>query len=383
MSERDIAKQFDLERGMLWGDRLRVLLNSSHISYGEINELLREKGIFIDSSDKAVIVPLLSSCLLTPEEFGRLVSRSYTRESLEKYKTDKLTLSSKDADWRSSILENFEEVVGGISPESGHEFVHAPSIVSKSKDEIEIHYEIKKEDFSKDWIDRELHFSGVVTISRRNGELLLELQKTHTSRETDRINSIFVKSLSNHWKSKGVIQEHAPKSIKFEDFDNQERIRFFLHLTGADTAALRFNELSDIEIIRDEAAGALPDDPSIKWMDGKVRSIRINGEKLNQLGLVTNEAFHKYCFLVKMSASYQFQSGATKGKCTVIFSFGGRTSHERDYANTELNICIERIPRLESNTEKDVRRNILRNLCDLRDAAMQKIVAKRTNDGSR
>ena len=40
------AKQFDFERAMLWGDQLRVLLNSEHISPGEIMETLKEKGIF-------------------------------------------------------------------------------------------------------------------------------------------------------------------------------------------------------------------------------------------------------------------------------------------------------------------------------------------------
>ena len=37
------AKQFDYERAMLWGDRLRVLLNSDHISNGEITETLKER----------------------------------------------------------------------------------------------------------------------------------------------------------------------------------------------------------------------------------------------------------------------------------------------------------------------------------------------------
>jgi hypothetical protein len=70
------AKQFDYERAMLWGDRLRVLLNSDHISNGEITETLKEKGIFIGSGEKSDTVPLLSACLLTPNEFTTLVEKS-------------------------------------------------------------------------------------------------------------------------------------------------------------------------------------------------------------------------------------------------------------------------------------------------------------------
>jgi len=96
--------------------------------------------------------------------------------------------------------------------------------------------------------------------------------------------------------------------------------------------------LSEVEIVRDESAGALPDDPSIKWMEGKVKNIRISGEKLDQLGLITESKFHKYCLLVKMSASYGFQFGANKGRCSVIFSFGGKSASEKDFSNTEFHI---------------------------------------------
>jgi hypothetical protein len=75
------AKQFDYERAMLWGDRLRVLLNSDHISNGEIAETLKEKGVFVGSNEKSATVPLLSACLLTPNEFTSLVEKSFVRES--------------------------------------------------------------------------------------------------------------------------------------------------------------------------------------------------------------------------------------------------------------------------------------------------------------
>lgn len=372
MSDEAIAKQLDVERNMLWGDRLRVLLNSNHISYGEINILLRRKGIFIDSSDKAVIVPLLSSCLLTPDEFSHLISLSYTRESLEKYKTDKLTLNSSYSDWRQSVMDNFGEIVGGLSLDPSHTFVKNPTIISK-KDQLEIQYTILKEDYSKDWIGREMQFSGGIVISKRDGELILELEKTHTSKETDRINHVFAKSLTSHLKKHNIVQEELPQSIRFEHFTNEERIRFFIHLTGASSLMLKFDELSDVEIVRDEAAGALPDDPSIKWMEGKVKTIRINGEKLDTLGLITNTRFHRFCLLVRMSATYKFQVGAAKGKCSVTFFFGGKSASNRDFTNTEFHIAIDRIPRLSAQAEKDVRRSILRNLCDLRDQAIATI----------
>jgi hypothetical protein len=377
MSEQVPAKQLDFDRCTLWGGRLRVLLNSNQISYGEINELLREKGIFLDSTEKSITVPLLSSCLLTPEELGRLISRSYSRESLEKYKTEKVTLISPTVDWHGAILENFEGLVGGINLESGHDFIDRPRVIRHPSGELEIQYKIKKEDYSKDWIEQELHFFGGLIISKRNGELILELQKTHTSKETDRINGILVKALNKQWKDNLISKDQVSESIRFDDFTNEERISFFLYLTGAEKKNLVFDEINDIEIVRYESAGSLPKDPEISWMEGRVKKIKVNGKNLDKLGLLTNKRFHNFCLLVKMSAIYEFRLGAVTGKCSINFWFGGKSSFENDFSNTELNMSIERITRLDKNAEKEVRRGILRNLCDLQDIAMKKILLKR------
>ncbi|MFT0696592.1 hypothetical protein ACDX34_21115 [Acinetobacter bereziniae] len=85
MQSQSYAKQFDFDKTMVWGDHLRILLNSDLISPGEISETLKEKGIFIGSSEKSDTVPLLSTCLLTPDEFSRLIEKSFIRESGQKY----------------------------------------------------------------------------------------------------------------------------------------------------------------------------------------------------------------------------------------------------------------------------------------------------------
>ena len=55
----DFAEQVDIENCIIWGDAMRVLLASDQISPGEINCMLKEKGIFIDGSDPSLTIPLL------------------------------------------------------------------------------------------------------------------------------------------------------------------------------------------------------------------------------------------------------------------------------------------------------------------------------------
>ena len=66
--------------------------------------------------------------------------------------------------------------------------------------------------------------------------------------------------------------------------------------------------------------------------------------------------------------------------CTVVFWFGGKGAQGRDFSNTELNIGIERISRLSRDAEQEVRRKILRSLCDLQDSALGEILSKRVAD---
>lgn len=198
------AKQFDFERAILWGDHLRVLLNSEHISPGEIMETLKVKGIFIDSNDKSVTVPLLSSCLLTPTEFTQLVERSFVRESGKKYSSCTFKLSSKDADWKSSLLSSFEEAIGGLQPDEDKEFASEPTISVEPNGDLKISYALRILDFSKDWIEQELVYPAEMLLKASGNGLNIEVDRSHTSKDTDRMNEKITRALGKFCKSKGL-----------------------------------------------------------------------------------------------------------------------------------------------------------------------------------
>lgn len=374
-----IAKQLDLDHVILWGDRLRVLLNSHLISYGEINQILREKGIFIDSSDKNITVPLLSNCLLTPSEFSRLINRSYKRTSIEKYKTDKYPILSEDADWFGNIESNFDDIISGLLRDDSIQFIQNPRFFTNKNGDFEITYLIKKENLSKDWIEQELQFFGSLVISRRTKELIIDVLKTHTAKETEQINDTIIRGITKRLKDNNIIKDDKPQSIKFTDFDNTERVSFFLQLTGSSAKDFSFQELVDMEIIRDSSAGALPANPSIQWMDGGIKRIRINGEQLDKFVILQNKEFHRFCFLAKMSAVYEFKIGGETGQCTIVFWFGGKNSTDKDLENSELNFSIDKLSiRLNKDAERSIRRAILKLIWNLQESALILITDQRS-----
>ncbi len=80
------------------GSELRVLLNSDHISKGEIHGVLKSKGIFVGNYEKAITVPILAATLMIPTEFSRLIEASIDRDSKPKIKVSGLDLVSVTSD---------------------------------------------------------------------------------------------------------------------------------------------------------------------------------------------------------------------------------------------------------------------------------------------
>lgn len=367
------AKQFDYERAMLWGDRLRVLLNSDHISNGEITETLKEKGIFIGCTNKSDTVPLLSACLLTPIEFKGLVEKSFIRESGKKYSSCNLKLTSSDADWKTEILNNFDSAIEGIKLEDDREFSSEPSISIDLDGNVLISYSLRVLDFSKDWIEQEVVYPGEVLLKQSSSGLEIEVNRFRTSKDTNKLNDAITGAIGKFYKSRGVTSDEKPESIIFDDFTNSERIRFFLQLTSVNTPDFSFKEIGNFEIIRDQEAGALPKEQRIEWMEGHVSRIQIKGSDLGKIFLLQEPNYYQYYYLIKMTATYAFKFGANAGECGIEFSFSGKISKDDNYSGTSFDFSIERLPRVEEGSKNQVKKSIIQKIQEARDAAFKHV----------
>ncbi len=358
---------------MLWGDRLRLLLNSDHISSGEINETLKEKGIFIGSTERTDTVPLLSACLLTPNEFKRLIEKSFIRESGKKYSSDKFKLTSAGLEWKEELLNNFDSVIAGIELDGGREFASEPTLSVDSSGCVHIAYSLRIMDFSADFIEQEIVYPGEILLKESGDGLDVEASKTRTSRDTSKINDAVIGAIGKFYKAKGIIISEKPESILFDDFTNSERIQFFLQLTSINSSEFSFKEIGNFEIIRDQEAGALPKEQRIEWMDGHVNKIQIRGSDLGKIFLLQEKNYYQYYYLVRMTATYAFKLGANAGDCGIEFSFSGKTSRDDNYAGTAFDFSLERLPRLEEGSKNNVKKLIIQKIQEARDAAFKHV----------
>lgn len=371
------AKQFDFDKAILWGDHLRILLNSDLISPGEISETLKEKGIFIGSSEKADTVPLLSSCLLTPDEFSKLIEKSFVRESGQKYSSSSFQLSSSSMDWKTPLIDDFSSVIDGIQLSDGREFASSPTLSVEPNGELKIAYTVRVLDFSKDWIQQELVYPAEIRLKESSSGFKIEVDRYRTSKDTDHLNDKITNAIGKFYKSQNITVDEKPFSIKFEDFDNIDRIRFFLQLTSAAEVEFTYKEVGDFEIIRDQEAGALPKDPQIEWMEGRVSKINVNGKDLGKVFLLHEPQYYPFYFLIKMTVIYTFKFGTNVGDCGIEFCFTGKSTKDNDYTGTVFNFSIEKLSRLEKNSQHEVRKKIISKVQEIRDKAFNFVSTKK------
>lgn len=316
-----MTSALDVSSTIVFGTELRILLNSEHISYGEVHGTLKEKGIFVGNSEKSTTVPLLSATLLTPSNFSRLIDSSVNRDSQPKIKVSAIPLVSTSVNWMDPLKENLfsidlESVLGGNG-----EFSSSPEVVVKGPATISIPYTIRRQDFSKDWIQRELYFSGEIVVERQGTSLSLDFVSTHSSKETEAINRRITSRISQVLHQANVVAEPEPTRITFGSFSNEERVRFFKRLTAGWKKALSTGNVLDIEISLDANGPPLPVDPEIAWMKQSVRRLTIDGERLNDIFLMANEKYYKHYHIQRMDVTFTFNDGANKGESRVSFSF--------------------------------------------------------------
>jgi hypothetical protein len=337
-----MSTRFDIVSTIPSGTQLRVLLNSEHISYGEVHAALKEKGIFVGNSDKSATVPLLSATLLTPDNFSRLIECSVSRESRPKVKVLGLELVSTDVDWITPLRETlFTEGFDPISNIGSVEFVSIPEVVIDNINKICISYVINRQDFSKDWLQRELDFNGEIVIERQGNTLKLDFSSTHSSKETETINRKITSRVSNILSNSRLVSSPIPKQITFKSFSNEERVRFFKRLTAGFPPCLSVGNVNDIEISLDDDAPPLPSDPQVEWMNQSVRRLKVDGDRLNDIFLIADEKYYKYYHIQRMNVTFPFKEAANLGECRISFSFSHSGRSDADIASAELTFeCV-------------------------------------------
>ena len=378
-----MSKQIDLKGLIPSGAELRILLNSNHISYGDISSTLKDKGIFCGNSDKIISVPLLTATLLTSDEYAKIIDNSISRSSKPKNKISSLELVGTGVDLNTPLKNLFSSQFNPFEGIPNIEVTKKPNPIFDKNNTVRIRYELKRIDFSKDFLKREMSFEGEVLVQKKDTDLKIEFLSTHTSKETEIINQRIGAAIAKELKNFGVVKSDIESKITFNAFEEIERVRFFKRLTAGQGAFLILDNVNEVVISREASTKPLPDDPEVSWMNQTVKYMTIDGDRLHNIFLISDEKYYQYYFIDNMELTYKYEFGINKGQAKVAFFFSS-SSRKKDFdRNSELNFEIIGIKN-ETNTTATVKKNLENDILEkvriLIKSEYEKIIKERNQE---
>lgn len=311
----------NINRFLPFGESLRAILQHDSIKDRERRQLLRMKGVFVNNSDEDSTFPILTTSLLSPNEFEFLKEKLQAKEDREKTITRTLDWES-NANLISAIPDNFniQEVIKTNFPK--YKVVGNPNfkMVDNNPNRIALDFKCETTNYSKAWFRGKNEFKGQVTFEKvTTKDNKVQLQIIHTSPETTDIAEKVSKNLEKHFKTNNFMNPQKEiQRILFKDFSNEERIQFFLSMTESNNI-FAFTKATYLDIGPDPNEN-LPAD--INWLElAKVRELNINGEVLHNIPFLKDKTLHKFMEVAEIEILYDFSLPSVEGNCKIRFGF--------------------------------------------------------------
>lgn len=374
-----ISNNFKETKRVFFGHTLRTLLNSDHIMPSDINSLLKSKGIISPSSDKKETVPLLSALILSPSELNSLLEKTISHEKNPKHRTSNLALSKPNSAWMREIQRvNLTPLVTQLQNEfTNIKFKKYPKLTYINTKEAKLEYIIERSDFSKDIIYREQQFEADILFQETDGELNVEIFSTHTCKETDDINNKIINTYTKHLKTEKLIQKEEAEKTYFSDFTNKERILLLKRFSDTKGSNLILGKIIDVLITIDDSVPNFPKDKEIGWMNKVIKNLRISGDDLGDLLLISNKNYPDYFIIKDINITYELMEGTNHVEVKVNYNFSSKKDMTKSELTYEINNMIHKNIVNESS-KKEIRRSINKNICSLIKSHKNQIIHQRS-----
>lgn len=365
------------------GDDLRVFLNQDSISESVVRRLLRKRGIFVPSSEKADLLPFLLLSYLTPGEFDELLSHVRRREDSEKERSTSHSIVCEHVSFADMMPQQIDIPSLATDKFGNTKILGTPVLIHEKdgqNDSYIIRFKTERTNMSADWIRSRRVFEGSIRWTHDPVLKRLIVTTIHTSDETAVVNRLVSRHIAKDLRDRKIIGEQPLTRVTFGSFTNEERIQFFMKFTGIDEAiGISFDKLTDLALKLDESAG-IPT-TSLHWMNKKVTAVKLKGQALHDTFFVTEKECRPFVIFWRTECSFRFVTADYSGAFTAIFEFA-------DYAksgdvNAEFQISIEGLTidgkRSHQSDHQDLTRKFTSRLTLEKEKAFNAIVEARMN----
>ncbi|MBB1140901.1 hypothetical protein [Myroides sp. WP-1] len=304
------------------GDYIRQLLIKSNVTNSNINSLLRDKGVFLGQNQKNNSIPLIMKSIVSPKDFLELYETQKTKEEAVKYRTSSIKCST-NFDF-TDIFDNSINLNQLIKEKHtyrpNYTIIGNPCFYFEDEATAIFEYQIERENLLNDWTNNKTYHNGAITLRKiSDSDIQISVQQDFTSKETFEVNNIMLSVLKERLFNKSIIKSQEDIiTVKFKDFDNSSRIRFFYSFTQDFNIFLKFKSITDIDLYLDENEESHDD---VKMFLDEIDNLKLNGKGLQNHVLINNEKYYSKLIFGSVKYRYKLNFNGVEGQVIINFGF--------------------------------------------------------------
>jgi len=343
------------------GNSIRQLLVKSSISDASIYTFLKEKGVFLGRTEKNNSVPLLMKTLVSPDDFENLYVIQKTNEESVKHRTASILCQT---DFK--LTEIFNETINlNRSIQDRHTYrpdykvIGSPNFYFEGEDSAVFEYKIERENTLNDWTDNKSVHTGSLRIDKDiTGSIHISIQQNSTSKETQEVNSIVIAYIKERLQSKSLIkQDESFTTIRFNHFDNTNRIKFLYSFASDLSIYTTFLSLTDMNLYLDSGVSSHVD---IEKFLSEIENLRLKGKSLHNHIFIKSDDYHDKLQCASVNLKYKLNYKGIEGFLYLFISFPEfiKSRNEQAELQTQLTFSFGNIKKREF-TENIIRKELL------------------------
>lgn len=343
------------------GDLLRQLLTKSSLSDSNINKLLREKGVFIGNSSKNTTVPMLMKSLISPNDFDVLYDAQKIKDETIKYRTATVKCT---ADFNFGKILNEEIplhdlITAKYTYKPTYDVIGSPSFYYENENHAILEFEIEKENQLDGLYNGKTKHKGSLSLMKdSNNGVQISVQQNSTSKDTFEINNILFSVLKERLKANSFIEtDDDIYIIKFNHFNNRNRVLFFYSFTNNFSIYTTFKSLTDIDLFLDEKVESHPD---VKSFLNDIESLKVKGTDLKNHLLLKKAKYYDKLILGSLKLRYKVNYQGIEAEAIISMGFPEYVRYKD--TDAEFQISIDLIldkPKRNHHNETSIRKKLL------------------------
>ncbi|TWP28832.1 hypothetical protein ETU08_08285 [Apibacter muscae] len=343
------------------GDYIRQLLIKSNVSNSNINQMLREKGVFLGHNEKNNSVPLLMKSIISPRDYEILYNTQKTKEETIKYRTSSIKCSS-DFDFTDLLEGNIDLhnlIIERHTYKPNYKIIGNPSFYFENENTAIFEYNIERENILSDWTNNKTYHSGAITLNKISDvDIQISVQQNSTSKETLEVNNILMNILKEKMQQKSIITSNEDIiTVKFNHFNNTSRVKFFYSFLSDFNIYLEFKSITDIDLYLDESIVSHED---VKIFLDEIDNLKLNGKGLQNHLLLRDEKYFPKLIFGSIKLKYKINYKSIEGGAIIDLGFPDYVKNKDE--NSEFQFSIDLILNKQdrqSSIENKIRKKLL------------------------